>query len=197
MNKLIQISILLSISLFFVSCSKTLFQEVKPHKNLSLLYIYVEDSSSQNDTISDSCYDIYINDKTISSCVEINEYVELNNLKSGNIQIAAIRSDVEKKSINLELKNNEIYFVKVNTLSKEFNGFKILRVNKDTALKEIKKMYLANPKEEESIIQNVIEPKDTQSSSKSDEIEKAYKLKVDGLITEEEYKKLKTEILSK
>jgi len=193
--------ILFLIPMLFLACSKTPFKENKPLLNSSLVYIYVEENSNFNDTIIDPCYEIRLDSTKIDGCIKSENFIELNNLESKKIIITAIRNDIEKKELIIDLDKGETYFYKISTGSDKFNDFNINRVEKKLALQEISKMNFFNaPKKNKNfleVISTTTISKIENPISKTDEINKAYKLKVDGLITEKEYQKLKTEILAK
>ena len=127
----------------------------------------------------------------------MNEYLPFY-MKTNKTNISVVRASIEKESLDLKLNAGEIYYLRVDT-NLDFNRFEFTQIENKIASKEIQKTGLAGSVavEENEIVTEVIDSSQTQGSSKSDEIKKAYKLKVDGILTQEEYQELKTEILAK
>ncbi len=191
-------------------CSTVPFKYTVPSSNTVTIYTYVVMPSSINENESDPCYKIEINDKFLKECMKIDEFMEFKNLKPQTITIAAIRDDIDKKKMNLTLKAGETYFLKVQTQSQIIGQFEFTHINKDEALKSITSMKMANPPEtEEDGILDFFASEDKNetatkedakesvtTSSKMDEIQKASEMKDQGIISAEEFNKLKTEILN-
>jgi len=192
-------------------CSTVPFRYTVPSSNTATIYTYVDMPSSINENESDPCYKIEINDKSLKECMKIDEFMEFRNLKPQTITIAAIRDDIDKKKMNLILKAGETYFLKVQTQSQIIGQFEFTHVKKDEALKSISSMKMANPpeteedglfdffasedKNETAIKEDVKES--VTASSKMDEIQKANDMREQGIISDDEFKKLKAEILAK
>lgn len=189
------------ISLLFVSCAKIPFKEVEPLKSTSLINVYVVNnvSASANEADANHCYKIAINGKNLEECAQTDEFLQYNGLLSEDIILSATRADIEKQTLKLNLKEGETYYLRIKSFSNSFNKFEFVQVKKTLALNEIKDMTQANPPEKENASLELFKEskKESKNLSKSDEIKKAHQLKVDGLLTQEEYNKLKAEILAK
>ena len=211
--KKIKVFIMLMISLSIIGCgSKVPFKEETPLKDAALVYVYmpeygelVESSSSQN-------YTIRINDKRVEQKIKSNEYISFN-LKPEQIKFSAIRAYIEEKAITLDLKAGEVYYLRIRD-SLANGGFSFENVSNAVGTKEIVKTELAGSllEDVDSVINElvdvsgpakeevIIKPKSSSSSSSSsklDELEKAYKMKEKGILTEDEFKTLKSQIISK
>lgn len=193
-------SIVLMIMILFTACgSRIPFVAKELPKNNALVYIYVSDDIGSGDTTTDSLYAIRINSKNIKQKIKMNEYLVFE-MKPKNTSISVVRNSIEEHKLELNLKASNIYYLRVDT-NLDNDAFSFTQIDNRIASKEIAKTGLAGSTavEEDTIITEVINNSlsNTKKLSKPDEIRAAYKLKVDGLITELEYKKLKTEILSK
>jgi len=197
--------------LLFTGCSTVSFVEKSPKKNTATIYAYVDTTSNINENMYDPCYKLKINDDSLEDCMNINEFMELTNLKPQAINIYAIRDDIDKKNIKLDLLGGKTYFLKIQSYSQIMGQYEFKQVSRELALKSIVNMKMANPpkkpeKEDNSILDifssdtnsTTVENKNTTIiSSKTDEINKAYEMKEKGIITDEEFDKLKAEILAK
>ena len=199
MKNLIKLVISTLVLVLFASCGKIAFKEVEPLKSTSLIYVYVVDSASSSETNANHCYKIAINGKNLEECAQIDEFLQYNGLLSEEIMMSATRADIEKQILKLDLKEGETYYMRINSFSDSFNKFEFVQVQKSLALKELKDMTQANPPEKKSGSSELFKEAEEKSKkiSKPDEIKKAHKLKVEGLLSEEEYNKLKAEILAK
>lgn len=200
--KILKYSLVAFVMFFLTACGTKLpFAPQKPLKDASLVYVYIPNKIVvDEDNTTPGKYTIRINNKRTKKSMTLGEYMPYN-LKTGSITLSATKDALIEHGIKLNLKAGKIYYVKVNT---QDNGdFNIKLVDEQTALKEIAKTGLADTYvvEENEIITQLIEPKKKEktvtSTSKVDELRKAYQLKQDGIISEEEYKTLKREILTK
>lgn len=191
--------------LLFSGCgSKVPFKSEEPLENAALVYIYVTSAISTVESSSSADYNIRINNKRVLQRVKSGEYT-LYNLKPENLTLSAVRSQIEEKKLTLDLKAGEVYYLRVRD-NLENGGFVFEKVSKEVGAKEIAKTGLAGSimEEKSSIVTEIVEvinPEDTQKLqaplSKPDELQKAYNLKEKGILSEEEYKALKKEILTK
>ena len=184
--------------LFFSACgSRVPFVEKQISDDLALVYIYVSNDIGTTDTIIDSPFTIRINNKDIKTKIKMNEYLPFY-MKTNRTNISVVRDLIEKESLELKLNAGEVYYLRVDT-NLDSNSFSFTQIDSKIASKEIQKTGLAGSTavEEDGIVTEVVDSSQTSSVSKSDEITKAYKLKVDGILTEKEYQKLKTEILAR
>lgn len=212
MKKILFLSLFLVVGSMFVGCgSKSPYVEQKPVEGAALVYVYVVPQEGVTDNNKEHAYKIRVNGKNVEGYVKVGEYVALN-LKPGNIEISAIRADVEVQSIKLQLSVGDINYLKVKSYSDSFAKFDIIKMQNAVAKKEITTSVDAKSKniiekeiEDTAIFADKKESAKEQnapvqqniSSNKTDELEKAYKLKEKGVITEEEFKTLKSQIISK
>ncbi|DAB30317.1 MAG TPA: hypothetical protein CFH84_04720 [Sulfurimonas sp. UBA12504] len=132
-------------------------------------------------------------------------------LKPNQVKLSATRAQIEEKFLNLDLKAGETHYLKI-TDNLEKGAFSFEQVSKEIGAKEIVKTGVAGSmmddidntltelvgsgKADENL--EVKPQSQTQTPiSKVDELEKAYKLKEKGIISEEEFKTLKSQIIAK
>jgi len=199
--KLLLVSIVL---VLITACgSKKPFEVQKPLESAALVYVYVlsETESGYSNTISK--YDIRINNKKVSQNVSDAEYIALD-LEPKSIKLSATKGQIEEQNLHLNLKAGETYYLKI--VDKiEGTKFEFYEVSSATGEKEIAKTTLAGSSIEskEYIVDAYIKEskpersEEKQNISKIDEIQKAYNLKEKGILTDEEFQALKSEILSK
>jgi len=210
--KIRKIFLLLIFSIFITGCgNKVAFKVQEPLENAALVYIYVTEDLGTPENSGGSDYIIRINNKRYLQRVRSGEFIALN-LKPQLMKISATRAQIEEKVLNMELKRGYIYYLKISD-NLEGGKFDFEIMSKAQALKEISKTGLAGSSVEsrENIITELItgtkSPKEeitpkrqvlkTKPSAKMDEIQKAYKLKEEGILSDTEFQTLKTEILSK
>ena len=199
---------LLLITLIFIhGCTNQPFVEVKPLDGNSVVYIYVSTSNSMNEITRDPCYDFKIEGRDVTGCASSNKYMELNNIKPQKLTFSAIRNDIEKNTLTLNIEANKSYFLRVTNISDRFNQFEFEKVDEKLALQEIRYMNIANPKEssedrtylnyfDKNTQEDKSDAKTTHPESKIDKIKEAHALKEQGILTTEEFDKLKSEILN-
>jgi hypothetical protein len=221
--KNIKILIMAVVLLLVTACgNKTPFAAQQPLENAALVYIYVTSEATSDESANQADYSIRINNKRYLERVRSSEYMVFN-LKPEAMTISATRGQIEEQVIQLDLKAGQIYYLKVRD-NLDGGKFEFEMVSNSVGAREIAKTGLAGSSEEspENIITELVNPKEekkedviitpttvtqpvvaaqpvinTKSLSKSDEIEKAYKLKEKGILSEDEYKALKSEILTK
>ena len=218
MKKILVLSSLLAVVALFSGCSsKSPYKEQKPLNDAALVYVYVAPQSGVSESNKDHAYKIKVNQKSVEGYVKTDEYMALD-LKPGKVEISATRADVETQSLKLDLKAGDIHYLKVKSFSDAFAKFDLIKEQSIVAKKEIAKTVDATSK---NIIEKEIEsvtvfadkkapvvesaaqtPAPAQlpvqaPASKTDELEKAYKLKEKGIISEEEFKTLKSQIITK
>lgn len=196
-NRLLQFTFLLALLLFTACGSRVPFIEKQVSEDLALVYIYVSNDMGTNDSIVDSPFTIRINNKNIDNKIRMNEYLSFY-MKANKTEVTIVRDSIEKQALEIDLDAGNTYYLRVDS-NLDSNRFLFTQIDSKIASQEIKKTGLAGSKavDENNIITEVVDSMQNNNLSKSDEIKKAYKLKVDGLITQKEYQKLKTEILSK
>lgn len=216
MKKILVLSSLLAVVAMFSGCgSKSPYKEQKPLDDAALVYVYVVPQSGIDENNKDHAYKIKVNGKSVEGYVKTDEYMALD-LKPGKVEVSATRADVETQSLKLDLKAGDIHYLKVKSYSDAFAKFDIIKEQTAVAKKEIAKTVdaaskniiekeiegvsvFAQKKEpvKESVVQSTTTPAISAPVSKTDELEKAYKLKEKGIITEEEFKTLKSQIITK
>ncbi len=204
MKKLLTILTLVIVGVFFSACGKVPFEKQKPRSESALVYVYLAMDSGVNDTNRMPSYVVGINGKNTKGSIEYGTY-KYYHLKPGFITVSATRSDIEKQEIKLNLEAGNTYFLQIKSFSDDFAKFEIIQVDSKEAYPELQNTTLADTfKKSENIISELIssssdEPSfsTAQSTSKMDEIQKAYDMKEKGMLSEEEFKALKAEILAK
>ena len=212
MKRTLVIITLLALSTLFTACGKIPFEKQKPASNAALVYVYVTMDSGVNDTDRMPNYVVGINGKNTEGSIEYGTYKYFN-LKPGQITISATRSDIEKQDIELTLDAGKTYYLRIKSFSDDFAKFEIARVNSNEAYPElidttladkfeksenvISELISSSSDEPEVVKDRAVEVKASQSTSKMDEIEKAYDMKEKGMLSEDEFNTLKAEILAK
>ncbi|MBL0707751.1 MAG: hypothetical protein JJW00_01740 [Sulfurimonas sp.] len=222
--KMIKTTLLSLTLLLLTACgSKTPFKEQTVVPNSALVYIYSSESIESGDGSSDPEYSIRINNKPYLQRIKEGEYIVLN-LKPQAMNISATLQQISEKVLNMDLKDGQTYYLKIGSTDDGEVNFE--QVDRNIGLKELKITGLAGSSEEspENIITEFINPKETQNLevkqrvapvvvpvastqkvitppvqnfSKTDEIMKAYEMKEKGIVSEEEFKALKINILNK
>lgn len=190
MKNILTLLTLLIISIIITSCSKTPFKAQEPKEKEALVYIYVASPNGINVSNRNPSYKISINDKNIDEYLGEEEYIALD-LKPKFTKISAIRADIEKQSLELNLKSGKSYYIRVRSFSDDFAKFDIESIKEDIALKEISITLNAKIKKTQE------DKTEIQKVSKLQEIEKAHELKEKGILSDEEFNVLKKEILAK
>ncbi len=217
--KNIKIIIVAAALLLLGACgNKTPYSAQKPVENAALVYVYADSAVSTGEGIRSAYFNIRINNKRYLQRIRSGEYMAFD-LKPEAMSISATRAQIEEQVVNLDLKAGQIYYLKIRD-NLDGGRFEFEQVNEEIAVKEIVKTGLAGSSEESrnNIITEFVNSKedkkedanikaesaavvqpiaDINAPSKSDEIEKAHKLKEKGILSEEEFKTLKTEILTK
>jgi len=217
--KYIKIIIVAIVLLMLTACgNKTPYSAQKPIENAALVYVYADSAVGFGEGMNSAYFNIRINNKRYLQRIRSGEYMAFD-LKPEAMSISATRAQIEEKVVKLDLKAGQIYYLKIRD-NLDGGRFEFEQVSSEEATKEIVKTGLAGSSEEsaKNIITEFVNPKedkkentspkiepttkvqpnaDTNAASKSDEIEKAHMLKEKGILSEEEFKALKTEILTK
>ena len=207
-------TILLSLLLLILSAcgSKIPFKKQEPLENSALVYIYLPSHVGTSDSDNSSDYNIRFNGRRVMERISSDEYMAFN-VKPEKVTISVVRKQIEEKTITLDLKVGQIYYLKILD-NLDGNNFDFVRVNKRVAYPELAKTGLAGssvesedniinvftdkPKEEAVIVAPVTQSAPTVSKvSKMDEIQRAFDMKEKGMISDEEFKTLKSEILAR
>ena len=204
MKKTINTLLILALTLLFVSCTKTPFKEEKPLANSELVYVYVLDSGNENDAFKIPYYEIKINSKPVEGKIYPYEFLKYN-LDSESVTIEAVRNQIEKKALKVDLTKGKAHYLKITSHGSGFANFDFEVVSKEKALQEIKSTKYAIPEEGEVLDILVTKEKLEKqqqskqvnvSQTKAQKIKDAHALKQDGIITDQEFEKLKAEIIN-
>ncbi|WP_373035218.1 hypothetical protein [Sulfurimonas sp.] len=207
--------------------NRTSFKEQEPLENASLVYIYAEMKVSADDSSGYSQYNIRINNKPVMERIRDKEYMVFNlkpqpmtisatkkqiqekvlnlDLKPGKIYYLKIVDNQDGSIFNFIKVENSIGLKEIAKTglagSSEESQENIITefVNpKETESMEVKSSVTAAPKTVAPVaVPQVSAPVTAMPMSKTDEIMKAYGLKEKGIISDEEFKALKTNILNK
>jgi hypothetical protein len=144
-------------------------------------------------------YKIYVDGKYAHHYLKANEYFPFH-IKEGKVTISAIANGLIEHAIELDLDDDEEYFLRV--IPKEGGDFTFEVVNESVALNEIRGTKLSGSTFEENPVEDkVVEEKaltqPQQSTNASDEINKLYDMKEKGIITDAEFQTLKAKVISK
>lgn len=204
--KKIKIVVMAVVLLFVTGCANKIpFKSSLPLENASLVYIYLPNYSETVEDISNQNYRVRINDKSVEGRIKSNEYMAFN-LKPQTIKFSATRANIEEKIANLDLKVGGVYYLRIRDNLQD-GSFSFEPVSKEIGEKEIVKTELSGSvlEDKKKILTELVgipevkkeETKTQISISTTDELEKAYGLKEKGIITDEEFKALKSKIISK
>ncbi len=207
------------ILLLFTACgSKAPFVKQEPLADSALVYVYLPSNISDDENQNESDYNIRFNGRQVMERISSGEYMAFN-VKPERVEVSVVRKQIEEKSIVLDLKVGQTYYLKIED-NLDGNNFDFVRMNKRDAYPELMKTGLAGssneseeniinvftdePKQEESVVVAPVSAQATpqvapiaNTSSKMDDIQKAYDMKEKGMLSEEEFKTIKAEILAK
>lgn len=207
--------------LLFSACgNKTAFKLQEPLDSAALVYVYAKVKLDSSDSSNRGEYSLRINNKPVMQRIRDGEHMVLN-LKPQPMTLSATRNQIEELVLELDLKEGKTYYLKI-VDSQDGSAFNFVKVESSEAKGEIASTGLAGSHEEspENIITEFVNPKESESMqvvapvpvatqapvvqqapvapmSKTDEIMKAYELKEKGIIDDQEFKTLKTNILNK
>lgn len=214
MKKLTLLLLSLTLLLLTACGNKIPFAKQEPLLDSALVYVYLPSHINSGESDYSSDYNIRFNGRQVMERISTNEYMAFN-VKPEKVDVSVVRQQIEKKTIALDLKVGQTYYLKIED-NLAGNDFDFVRMNKRDAYPELMKTGLAGssveseeniinvftdePKKEESVVVAPVTAKATptaNSSSKMDEIQKAYDMKEKGMLSEEEFKTLKADILAK
>lgn len=210
--KKLTIFFLSALLLMLSACgSKIPFKKQEPLADSALVYIYLPSNVGSEDSDNSSDYNIRFNGKRVMERISSDEYMVFN-VKPEKVDISVVRKQIEEKIITLNLKAGQTYYLKIED-NLAGNNFNFLRVNKRVAYPELERTGLAGssvesedniinvftdtPKEETVLTAPTTSAPTVSKTSKMDEIQKAYDMKEKGILSEEEFNKLKAEILAR
>jgi len=201
MKKIILIITVAFLGIILTACAdRTPFKEQEVLKNKALVYVYVVKTVSTDDSSYDEPYSIKIDDKPITPKIMQSEYIAYD-LQPIKIKFSAIKGAAVSKDIELDLKPQDVYYLRVKG-SQEDESFSFEVVQSKTALKEIAKTGVAGSNfifENEDKPEGVIEttPKQIEPKSSADEIQRLYDMKEKGILSQEEFDTLKAKVINK
>ncbi|ABB45190.1 hypothetical protein Suden_1916 [Sulfurimonas denitrificans DSM 1251] len=212
--KKIKIALAVVVALFISGCgSKIPFKAQEPLADAALVYVYVIESKGDIESASYQSYSIRINGKRVGERLKAGEYTTLD-IKPNPAKLSATKDQIVEKSLDLDLKAGETYYLKIRD-NLERGAFAFEQVSKDVGAKEITTTGVAGTMIEDidNTLTELVGTGKTQESqvvetrktaapaptpvSKVDELEKAYKLKEKGALSDEEFNTLKSQIISK
>jgi len=193
---------LFSVILFLLTAcaGRVPFKAQEPLADSALVYIYVSSDVGDNESVSDSYYRFYINNKLAKEKIQSGEYIALN-LKAHPIKISVAKAAFEEHSQNISLMAGVTYYFRVKS-NLDNDAFEFIQVSDSIGAKEIVKTGLAGSTaiDEKNIITEYVgvQEKETiqKMPSKADEIQRLYDMKEKGIITQEEYKTLKAKVIN-
>ena len=201
------ILILATISLLFTACgNKVPFSLEKPLPESALVYVYFPQHVSADEASHESAYNIFFNDRRVMETIYVNEYMAFN-VKPEQVKISITRKQIEEKIVNLNLQSGKTYYLKISDNMVD-NQFDFVRVDRRIALSEITTTgkagtavsspeYIVNVFTDEEKEVATTPTAAVPTKSKTDELVNAAKLKEQGLLTDDEFNKLKSEILAR
>lgn len=195
MKKILIILLTITIASIFTACAdKTPFKEQTPLSNSALVYVYAKQVILDEDGSSVARFQLLVDDKSIGIRLVENEYTPLD-LKAQNVKISSVKDALITKEITLDLKDGDIYYLRAQMLNGD--NFKFEIVERYIALEEIAKTKLYGSFMKDSIDSLInVDKKTKAEKSKIEQIKDANQLKIDGIITQEEFEKLKVDILN-
>jgi hypothetical protein len=193
--------------------TKTPFEKRVISQSVAQVYVYAPAPTINGEDTTDLRYQVYINSKRVSGTILESEY-KVFNIKPSKSIISIRRDDTEEKKINLDLKAGYIYYLKIIDDSRS-GTFEFLQIEDDLALQEIVETDLAGSmkietseifvdetkveavESKEISVGNEMKSSNSEALSGSvvDEITKAYELKQNGVLSEEEFKRIKVKLL--
>ncbi|WP_321779304.1 hypothetical protein [Sulfurimonas sp.] len=225
--KITKILLLLITLLLVSACgNKTPFKEQKVLEKAALVYIYANVEIRSDDGSSDPEYSIRINNKPYMQRLKEGEYIVLN-LKPQAMTISATKKQISEKVLKMNFKEGKTYYLKISSsedgivnfeqINNSIGSKEITKTGLAGSSEESSENIITefvNPKEKESMEvkaavapavvpvttpQKVTLPPAVSSPqvSKTDEIMKAFEMKEKGIVTDEEFKALKINILNK
>ena len=118
--------------LLLTACgSKIPFAKQEALPDSSLVYVYLPSSISDDENSNESDYNIRFNGRRVMERISSNEYMAFN-VKPELVEVSVVRKQIEEKSISLDLKVGQIYYLRIED-NLDGNNFDFVRVNKRDA----------------------------------------------------------------
>jgi len=196
MNKILKTIITVTFSFILFGCAdKVPFKEQMPMSNSALVYVYAKSKVLSDDNYTETAYALSVDDKHLDVRLVEGEYTTIDLKAPSNVKISATLGAIITKTLVLDVHSSQAYYLRATII--EGSSFKFEQLSADEALKELKKTVLSGSSVEDTneALAEKAKEQENNSKSKIDKIKEAHKLYVDGVITQEEFKKLKKEIL--
>ena len=236
--------LILAVMLLISGCgTKVPFKAKEALDGAAVVYIYANDTVSDDDSMQNNKFQLRINNKNVAGRLNGGEY-RVFDMKPDTILVSAVRTNIEEHYVKLSLEAGKVYYLRIQT-GAYGEEFTFEEVSASEGQKEIvnttlagvtgidttayvpdfagstagKDGTLAVPALSEAEIDAIIEKKIADKigkmkipapatapvaqtpvvskSSTMDEIDRAFEMKQKGIITQEEFNKIKAEILAK
>lgn len=196
MKKIVLALTTIVLGMLFMACSKAAFDKQRPTENMALIYVYAAADANKV-----SFYNIGINGKKIEGGIKNGEY-RMYNLKPGITTVSAYKGNAQEEKVDLDLGAGKTYYLSVKTFSQDAAKYEIKRVNSSVAYEELTHTVLAegNMQSDSTISEAAASKEDSTTAVKNNKtkaLQNAVELKEAGILSEDEYNKLKEKILSK
>ena len=213
--------------LFAACGSKVPFKVQEPLENAALVYVYVTQNAGTEESMSGSDYSIRINNKRYLERIKSGEFISFNlkpqpmtisatrgqieekvlnmDLKSGQIYYLKVSDNLAGGKFDFEMVDNaqgSKEIAKTGLAGSSVESPENIITEFVTGSKSAKEedMMVNQPAPTQVAPQPVVytaPAPEVQPSAKIEDVQKAYKLKEQGILSDAEFQKLKTEILSK
>ena len=106
--------LLLSLTLLLLTAcgSKIPFAKQEPLADSALVYVYLPASISDDENQNESDYNIRFNGRQVMERISSNEYMAFN-VKPEKVEVSVVKKQIEEKSLSLDLKVGQIYYLKI------------------------------------------------------------------------------------
>ena len=195
MKKLLQLTITIITAIFIIGCaSKLPFKEQLPLKDSALVYVYVKQVVLSEDGSAIAKFKLMVDDKLIDIILDENEYTPID-LKPQKVDISATKDALITKKVTLDLSSGNVYYLRVTPT--EGSDFNFEAINTLVAQEEIKKTLLhgSSIEDNNAVVLKVKKVEEVVIKSKIQQIKEANQLKIDGILTQKEFERLKSDIL--
>ena len=142
MNKIKALLIIAVVLLVSGCTTKTPFQVKEPLKDAALVYVYSTDVMSDDDSMQNGKFKLQINNKNVAGSIDAGEY-KVFDMKPAVILMTALRTNVEKLHIKLNLEAGKTYYLRVEAKSGYGDAFTFDEVDSRTGKKDLEKSALA------------------------------------------------------
>ena len=202
MNKIIKTIITISLSLMLFGCAdKVPFKEQSTLDNSALVYVYAKVKTVNDDDSIAGEYSISVDSKRLDVRLVEGEYIPIDLKAPAKVNISATMGAIITKDITIDVRESNMYYIRA--MVTEGSNFNFEQVSSEVGLSEIQNTVLSGSSVEdinEALAVDTTEEKGAAKAAhtggnKIQKIKDAHQLKVDGIITQDEFEKLKAEIL--